>query len=171
MLSWKPFQASDEDYVITYKWQILLSFLQTFSISIPAHGQHYKEKLFSGSAASCNITWPLTSHRGFNKSWPRETRDLSDVHMAADWSVDSVSRGSVQSGQEDLKSGWLDSLISGAHSCLRGDVEDVCSDSEAPRYEGNRDFCTWLEVSVLSGNREDVNMIFRHGGGRVARAT
>lgn len=87
MLSWKPFQASNEDCVIAYKWQVLLSFLLTFSFSITTHRQHYKEKLFSGSAASCKLTWPLTSY-------------------------------AVQSDQEDLMSGWRDSLVSGPHSCF-----------------------------------------------------
>lgn len=127
---------------------------------LPLTGSVINKKLFSGSAASGKITWPLTSHRGFNMSWPR-----GDVHMAADWSVDCVSRGSVQRGQENLKWGWLHSLVSGAQCCLRCSMEGVCGDSEAPRYEGNRDFCTWLEVSVLSGGREDVSVIFRHKDG------
>lgn len=95
---------------------------------LPLTGSVINKKLFSGSAASGKITWPLTSHRGFNMSWPR-----GDVHMAADWSVDCVSRGSVQRGQENLKWGllsqglsvvydavWRASVVTLRHHVMRG---------------------------------------------------
>lgn len=115
MLSWKSLQASDEDWVIAYKRQVLLSLLLIFSISITAHRQHYQENLFSGSAASCRISWPLTSHRGLNMSWPRETGGLLRRNHGS-----RLERRPCQQ----------------AHSCLRGSMQGVWDDSEAQRYQG-----------------------------------